>query len=92
MDFICRFCGTECPAFLQEMPCQNCGSDAPFRFIPPHWPRTYQSVKRALTFDDRSVAEIFNYKNSNALNSSTAARDVKEGFLRAVYAAWMNPQ
>jgi hypothetical protein len=86
----CRFCGTKCPAELEEMPCQKCHSDASFRFVPPGTPRGYREILKALKLKDRDIAAAFGYKDLNAFTSSTAARRIKAGVEFVFYAAVFN--
>ena len=86
----CRFCGAECLLELEEMPCQNCRSDAAFRFMPAGTPRNYREILNSLKLKDRDIAAAFGYKDLGAFTSSTAARRVKAGVEFVFYAALYN--
>ncbi len=86
----CRFCGAECPAELEEMPCQNCKSNTAFRFVPPGAPRNYREILNSLNLKDRDIAAAFGYKDLGAFTSSTAARRVKAGVEFVFYASLYN--
>lgn len=86
----CRFCGAECPAELEEMPCQKCNADSYFRFIPTGTPRNYREILNSMGLKDRDIAAAFGYKDLGAFTSSTAARRVKAGVEFVFYAALFN--
>lgn len=86
----CRFCGAECPAELEEMPCQKCKSDVAFRFVPPGTPKGYREILNSLCLKDRDIAAAFGYKDLGAFTSSTASRRVKAGVEFVFYAALYN--
>ena len=88
--FECRFCGAECPAELEELPCQKCKADALFRFVPTGTPRNYREILKFMGLRDREIAKAFGYKDLNAFSSSTAARRVKAGVEFVFYAAMFN--
>ena len=86
----CRFCGAECLAELEEIPCQKCKSDAAFRFLPPGTPKGYREILKSMGLKDRDIARAFGYKDLGAFTSSTAARRVKAGVEFVFYAALYN--
>lgn len=86
----CRFCGAECLLELEEMPCQNCRSDAAFRFVTPGTPRGYREILKSMKLKDRDIAAAFGYKDLGAFTSSTAAARVKAGVEFVFYAALYN--
>lgn len=83
----CRFCGTECPKELEEMPCQNCKADTYFRFVPPGTPHNYREILNFLGLRNRVIAEYFGYKDLNSFSSSTAAKRIKAGVEFVFYSA-----
>lgn len=83
----CRFCGTECPTELEEMPCQNCKADTVFRFVPPGTPRNYREILNSIGLKDRNIAAAFGYKDLGAFTSSTAVGRIKGGVEFVFYAA-----
>jgi hypothetical protein len=86
----CRFCGAEYLPELEEMPCQNCNADTPFRFITPGTPRNYREILNSVKLKDRDIAAAFGYKDLGAFTSSTAAPRVKAGVEFVFYAALFN--
>lgn len=86
----CRFCGAECPAELEEMPCQNCKADSSFRFIPPGTPRNYREIMNFMGLRDLAIAKAFGYKDLGAFTSSTAAKRIKAGVEFIFYSALFN--
>lgn len=86
----CRFCGTECPPELEEMPCQNCKADTYFRFVPPGTPRNYREILNFMGLRDRAIADAFGYKDLGAFTSSTAAKRIKAGVEFIFYSALFN--
>jgi len=86
----CRFCGAECPAELEEMPCQNCRADSLFRFVPPGTPRGYREILNSMKLKDRDIAAAFGYKDLGAFTSSTAAKRIKAGVEFVFYSALFN--
>lgn len=86
----CRFCGAECSAELEELPCQNCKADTYFRFVPPGTPRNYREILNFMGLRDRAIADAFGYKDLGAFTSSTAAKRIKAGVEFIFYAALYN--
>lgn len=86
----CRFCGAACPVELEELPCQNCGADALFRFVPLGTPRNYREIMKSMGLRDRDIAAAFGYKRLGAFTSSTAAKRIKAGVEFIFYSALFN--
>jgi hypothetical protein len=73
-NLTCRFCSTPPDPAMTEMPCQNCGSDEMFRFIPEHLPKNYQEIKAALGIKDRQIAAVFGLAPHDFKTSSAKSR------------------
>ena len=85
-NLLCRHCSTPCPPDLEELPCQSCGADSLFRFVPEGTPRNYREICNYLGLKDRDVAVFLGYKNLNAFSSSGASKRIKTGIERIFYA------
>ncbi len=84
---ICRHCSSPCLPELEEMPCQSCGADSLFRFVPPGTPRNYREICNHLGLKNRDIAKGFGYENLNAYTSSTAAPRIRAGVEFVFYSA-----
>lgn len=84
---ICRHCSAPCPPELEELPCQSCGADSLFRFVPVGTPRNYREIVDSFGLRDKHIAAAFGYKNLGAFTSSTAVKDMKAGIEFIYYSA-----
>ncbi len=91
-NLLCRHCSTPCPPELEELPCQSCGADSLFRFVPEGTPRNYREICNALGLKDRDIAVFFGYRGKlpGPLTSSTAFPRIKAGVENVFYAALFN--
>ena len=74
MNLTCRFCSTPVESSMAEMPCQNCGSDEMFRFIPEHLPKNYQEIKAQYNLKDAQIAAAFGLAAHDFKTSSAKGR------------------
>lgn len=70
LPLYCRHCGALCADGLEEMPCQRCGVETLFRFIPQGMPRNYKEIKKFLGLKDGEIAGYFGMKDAQSWSSS----------------------